>query len=180
MKKIVLYLFWMAAAQLAYGQSLSISNYRLLTAQLDSILTNDQKYRSMIDDIEAKHGPESSEMKDLWETIQKNDSINSIQVTNILDKYGWLGPDKVGDRGSAALFLVIQHADIKTQEKYLPMMRLERRESQRVIIPLRYSSAKNLARSCFTAVFFFVPTIARTSSWVFPPRVFPSGPSALK
>ena len=122
MKKIALYLC-LAGVYLANGQSLSIGNYRLLTTQLDNILTYDQKYRMMIEEIEAKHGPESPEMKALWKTIQKNDSLNLIQVTNILDKYGWLGADAVGERGNSALFFVIQHADLKAQEKYLPMMR---------------------------------------------------------
>ena len=34
-----------------------------------------------------------------------------------------MGTDKIGSQGNRTLFLVIQHADIKTQEKYLPMMR---------------------------------------------------------
>jgi hypothetical protein len=44
-------------------------------------------------------------------------------VSDILDKRGWLGEDVVGQQGNSALFLVIQHADLKTQQKYLPMMR---------------------------------------------------------
>lgn len=41
----------------------------------------------------------------------------------ILDKYGWLGANEVGNQGNTTLFLVIQHSDKVTQEKYLPMMR---------------------------------------------------------
>lgn len=51
------------------------------------------------------------------------DSVNLLKVTRILDKYGWLGPDVIGWQGGTALFLVIQHADLKVQEKYLPIMR---------------------------------------------------------
>jgi hypothetical protein len=123
MRKMFLFLFWMVGANLASGQSLAIANYSLLTAQLDSIHTKDQKYRQMINDVEAKHGYESKEMQDLWKTINKTDSANLIQVSNILEKYGWLGADAVGEQGNATIFLVIQHADLKTQEKYLPMMR---------------------------------------------------------
>jgi hypothetical protein len=54
----------------------------------------------MINDVEAKHGYESKEMKDLWKTINKNDSTNLIQVRNILEKYGWLGADAVGEQGN--------------------------------------------------------------------------------
>ena len=50
-------------------------------------------------------------------------SSNQVVVTRILDERGWLGADIVGRTGNSTLFLVIQHADIATQEKYLPMMR---------------------------------------------------------
>ncbi len=94
-----------------------------LVHQLDSIYVDDQKYRQMIGGIEKKFGWESPEMKDLWKIISKKDSIDLIQVTKILDQYGWLGPDVIGGQGNVTLFLVIQHSDQKTQEKYLPMMR---------------------------------------------------------
>ncbi len=41
----------------------------------------------------------------------------------IIDRYGWLGTDVIGVQGNATIFLVIQHADIAIQEKYIPMMR---------------------------------------------------------
>jgi hypothetical protein len=59
----------------------------------------------------------------LAKTIHQYDSVNAVKVAFILDRYGWLGPDVVGEQGSSGLFLVIQHADLLTQEKYLPMMR---------------------------------------------------------
>jgi hypothetical protein len=51
------------------------------------------------------------------------DSVNTIKITNILEAYGWLGPDQVGRRGALTIFLVIQHAPFEVQKKYLPMMR---------------------------------------------------------
>lgn len=51
------------------------------------------------------------------------DSINLIKVSEILDKNGWVGADKIGGQANQTLFLVIQHADLETQQKYLPMMR---------------------------------------------------------
>ena len=71
----------------------------------------------------AKHGPDSEEAKAQGRLTYQTDSINVIKVTRILDEYGWLGPEVVGNRGSNALFLVIQHAEIETQEKYLPMLK---------------------------------------------------------
>jgi hypothetical protein len=94
-----------------------------LAHKLDSIYVEDQKYRKMIDEYRDKYGNNSKEMKDLWKIIQEKDSFNLIEVSAILDKYGWLGPMVVGGTGNNTLFLVIQHSDLKTQEKYLPMMK---------------------------------------------------------
>lgn len=96
---------------------------RPLVAILDTIYTEDQKYRKQIDEIEKKYGWESKEMKDHWKIINEKDSVNLIKVKAILDEYGWLGADVIGRQGNSTLFLVIQHSDLATQEKYLPMMR---------------------------------------------------------
>lgn len=94
-----------------------------LVAILDSIYTEDQQYRQQLDDIETKYGVDSKEMKEHWKIISEKDSINLIKVKAILDQYGWVGADVVGSQGNSTLFLVIQHSDQATQEKYLPMMR---------------------------------------------------------
>jgi len=53
--------------------------------------------------------------------MQWQDSLNLARVTYIIDSAGWLGPDVVAGSGRA-LWTVIQHADLVTQEKYLPVM----------------------------------------------------------
>lgn len=94
-----------------------------LAALLDSIHNEDQALRIKIDEVEQKFGRDSDEMKAHWRKIQEKDSTNLLAITKILDERGWLGPDIVGATGSSTLFLVIQHADLPVQEKYLPMMR---------------------------------------------------------
>jgi hypothetical protein len=124
MKKIVFVVWCITAMSSAIGQSIPKENlHKNLTGQLESIYSEDQKYREIISSVEAKYGMESKEMKDLWKTINKKDSANLIEIKRILDTHGWLGEDVVGERGNSTLFLVIQHSDQKTQEKYLPMMR---------------------------------------------------------
>lgn len=94
-----------------------------LVAILDTIYQEDQKYREQVEEIEKEYGWESDEMTAHWKIINEKDSINLIKVEKILDDRGWLGGDVIGDQGNSTLFLVIQHADLETQEKYLPMMR---------------------------------------------------------
>jgi len=94
-----------------------------LVAQLDSIFQLDQTYRQQLREIESQYGRESDEIKAHWELIHETDSINLIAIKKILDERGWLGPNIVGNQGNSTLFLVIQHSDPETQQKYLPMMR---------------------------------------------------------
>jgi hypothetical protein len=94
-----------------------------LVAELDSIYIDDQKGRLETSEIEKKFGWKSKEMLDHWKVILEKDKTNLIKVKAIIDKYGWLGPDVIGTQGNSTLFLVIQHADQTTQEKYLPIMR---------------------------------------------------------
>ena len=96
---------------------------RPLMARLGAIYTEDQKYRQQLDDIEAEHGRDSKEIKEHWKIINEKDSLNLIEISQILDERGWLGENVVGYQGNSTLFLVIQHADTETQIKYLPMMR---------------------------------------------------------
>jgi len=102
--------------------TVAISN-NLLAAKLDTILNDDQKYRNKFEDVEKTLGPTSVELDILRKQISLQDSINLEKVKLILDKYGWLGQDEVGANGNLALFLVIQHAGLTTQLKYLPLLR---------------------------------------------------------
>lgn len=99
-------------------------NYnKTLVKELEDIFEKDQQPRKDLKNIESKYGTGSDELKAHWKMISQYDSTNLNRIIAILDQYGWLGPDVVSEQGNSTLFLVIQHADIKTQEKYLPMMR---------------------------------------------------------
>lgn len=107
----------------ANKERMEVNLDRPLARQLDSILDLDQRYRERSDEVEQAYGRDSKEMKDLWNTMAATDSTNMLFVSKILDQRGWLGTDIVGEGGSSALFLVVQHADLAIQEKYVPMMR---------------------------------------------------------
>jgi hypothetical protein len=94
-----------------------------LAATLETVYHTHFEYRQQINSIAEKYGWESPEFKSLWDKMAINDSLNLIKVKSILDKYGWLGTDIVGEVGNETLSLVIQDSDLSTQEKYLPMMR---------------------------------------------------------
>ena len=105
---------------------------------LDSVFISDQEYRF---GMNQKTGKDSTRMleeftnhsKEITVTSEKNVKI----VSGILDKYGWLGFKDIGMRGSLAIFFVIQHADLQTQEKYFPVIQAALREKK--IAPAQYA-----------------------------------------
>lgn len=94
-----------------------------LSLELEQIYTLDQWYRVRWDSIISLHGRDSPEFRDFLRRNREQDSLNEIRVKQILDEHGWLGRENVSERAGKALFLVIQHADLPVQEKYLPLMR---------------------------------------------------------
>lgn len=90
---------------------------------LDSIHVQDQKYRAELNGISQEFGWNSKEMMEQWDKINVIDASNLRIVEEILNKHGWLSKEEIGETANSTLFLVIQHADQLTQEKYLPMMR---------------------------------------------------------
>lgn len=94
-----------------------------LQKELTNIYFEDQTFRIQVINAQKTHGRDSKVVDSLWNIIDVKDSINLIKVTKILDEKGWVGKDKIGQQANQTLFLVIQHSDLKTQQKYLPMMR---------------------------------------------------------
>lgn len=125
MKKLILIiiLFTISCKQKTTKEYKLPINFDEIRNVLDSIYIEDQKYRLEIDSMNNRFGWQSKEMKDHWNKIRKTDSSNLIKVQKILDTYGWLNANQVGKTANSTLFLVIQHSNQKTQEKYLPMMR---------------------------------------------------------
>jgi hypothetical protein len=125
-QRILITLLVILLLNIAFGQDQKTLENNLnkeLVAVLDTIQQDDQKYRVEEQELEKKYGWESKEIQDIWKIINAKDSINLIKVEKILNEYGWLGSDIVGEEGNSTLFLVIQHSNTQTQLKYLPMLR---------------------------------------------------------
>ncbi|MBO9619943.1 MAG: hypothetical protein J7539_13015 [Niabella sp.] len=101
----------------------------ILLPVLDSIYQDDQQPRLLVMSLKAK-GSDSVEFNQAVRAMKMKDSSNLVKVTGILNDYGWLGPQDVGFNGSQALFLVIQHADLQTQRRYLPMIQKAEKEGR--------------------------------------------------
>lgn len=100
------------------------ANYdKPLQLELFKIEQEDQKYRNQFPEIEKKYGYNSKERREIGKIARLQDSLNLIKIDSIIHLHGWVGPDKVGGQASQVLFLVIQHANLSDQQKYLPIMR---------------------------------------------------------
>ncbi|HMI62162.1 MAG TPA: DUF6624 domain-containing protein [Puia sp.] len=97
--------------------------YDTVALELRVIDYADQRYRLQMDDTSRKYGYNSKQVKGLFKKMAMVDSMNLRKVDSLINKYGWLGPDQVGSDGDATIFAVIQHSSLKSQEKYLPLMR---------------------------------------------------------
>lgn len=94
-----------------------------LSKVLEKIYYSDQIPRQLGISLQKEFGYSSEEVRKQDSLIRQIDSINTISVSEIIDKYGWLGTDQISDTANRTLFLVIQHADEKTQLKYLDTLK---------------------------------------------------------
>jgi hypothetical protein len=94
-----------------------------LQKEILAIYEDDQGVRRDFMKIYKEKGTGSKSVDSIGKIMIQKDSLNLIKITKILDERGWIGKDVVGAQANQTLFLVIQHADLKAQQKYLPVMR---------------------------------------------------------
>ncbi|HEY5773493.1 MAG TPA: hypothetical protein VIS75_12720, partial [Chitinophagaceae bacterium] len=104
------------------AENKKLGKYKDIKTRLEEILVLDQMYRTNYMETWQKFGNKSPEMMSLGQKMLKQDQANLKYVSEILDKYGWISYDTIGFKAHQTLFLVIQHADSTTQEKYLPLL----------------------------------------------------------
>ena len=93
-----------------------------LMEEFDNIRFEDQRYRQEMGAVEKEYGWESPQMDSLWVLQNEADSINTKRICELIDEKGYPGRSLVGDSHASTAFLVIQHADLEIQEKYLPII----------------------------------------------------------
>lgn len=96
---------------------------KALVALLDTVFVRDQTMRLRADSVLKKYGAQSDEVRNYWQQIQYQDSIDLLIIKKIIADNGWPGPGLVGVQGAKTVFLVIQHADSATHANYLPLLR---------------------------------------------------------
>jgi len=95
-----------------------------LVAELAVLRERDQGIRAEWTAIQERYGfpiPDSigGPFKERWRQV---DAEVLAEVEALVGEHGWLGKHKVGQQGAQTAFLVIQHAPLEVQERYLPML----------------------------------------------------------
>ncbi|SDZ75312.1 hypothetical protein SAMN05192529_101235 [Arachidicoccus rhizosphaerae] len=93
-----------------------------LKDSLDEIFYLDQRDRILIAPYEKKYGDTSTQMQQVWERIGRQDSINLALLQHLWNRHGWLSKSRVGS-AAVTQWVVIQHADLAVQKKYLPLLK---------------------------------------------------------
>lgn len=91
-----------------------------LKNRLDSIHLRDQMPRHAYLAALRESPHDSALLRTLLKNMQFNDSINQIEVFDILDTYGWPSSETVGN-SNFAIWEVIQHTSLEAIEKYMPL-----------------------------------------------------------
>lgn len=112
-----------AAEQSSTDRSTGRPEFAAVRTELLTIVESDQKYRVAYNELARTHPVPNAEMRTLIRNMQEADAANLPKLEALLAQHGWLGPDDVGPDASGAFFLVIQHSNLTTQKKYLPVMR---------------------------------------------------------
>lgn len=93
-----------------------------LIKEFAEIRRTDQLYRQEMRGVSDKYGWQSPQMDSLWSLQLPVDSANTARISEIIDQYGYPGTSMVGPAQASTAFLVIQHADLEVQEKYLDII----------------------------------------------------------
>lgn len=95
----------------------------VLKRKLELIGAEDQTLRLLLPEVTNKFGRDSDEYKYVWSLINRQDSICVNKLIKIINAYGWIGKSRIGAEANQAIWLVIQHAEVKVQEKHLPLLK---------------------------------------------------------
>jgi hypothetical protein len=104
------------------------TDWSRLRAPLESLFDADQNERKRVWETQlaadkAGHPWTKAEIDANWEHVKTLDADNVRTLDAFLQEHGWPPVDRVGDKAELGAFLVLQHASLAMQERYLPMLR---------------------------------------------------------
>jgi hypothetical protein len=117
--KLTLVAFFTAAIA-SIGQD---TLYSKVKQQLLAIEASTTKSTNKLKTEIQKYGSNSDAVIKLKQDIHSDDSMNLVEVKQIIQQYGWLGSNEIGNDCNLILFNTIQKADLQTQITYFPIVK---------------------------------------------------------
>lgn len=91
--------------------------------ELEAMYEADQHRRTAMMEAFRKYGPDSPEVYSLAKEQHAIDQNNLKRLEKIVAESGWPKLSIVGTKAASAAFLIVQHADLAKQQRYLPIIR---------------------------------------------------------
>lgn len=94
-----------------------------LRAELEAMYDTDQAQRLKLQDAAIRGEALTPAFIELVKAQHASDQANMKRLERIVEAGGWPKRSAVGNKASSAAFLVVQHSDLETQKRYLPMLK---------------------------------------------------------
>jgi hypothetical protein len=94
-----------------------------LRAELELLCEADQALRKVAMEVAGKYGRSSPEYQEVRTRGVAQDERHTARLVAIVEEHGWPGVGLVGEDACAGAFLVLQHADLAVQRRFLPLLR---------------------------------------------------------
>lgn len=113
------------ALQKVYGSFMTENDkFFKVAEELKIMRMNDQAVRFLLMDTQKRFGKGSSEYAKVHKYMTVLDEENTLRTKNIIEQYGWLSKEDVGDDAEEGLFLIVQHSvDSAFQSRCLEKLR---------------------------------------------------------
>ena len=102
---------------------IAIQKTESLIAVLDTIWMKEQTPIRLRDSLINIYGADSKEANVYQKEYRKNHVDNIKKIKEILNNNDWPEQTLIGDQGNITICNVLQHADQKTREYYIPIMK---------------------------------------------------------
>ena len=125
---LLLFGFWANSPLSAQDAGDGAASYKALREELIKMGNENQKHRVELAALMMKLSePDNRQvMKKFAALGQKQTAIDKKlmrRLEKIIKKYGWPTISMVGKEASEAAFLIVQHADLKYQKQYFPLLK---------------------------------------------------------
>lgn len=91
-----------------------------LDSLLQTVHDRDQAVRMEVIRLSQQTPPQADSLMAAYARMEETDAANQRIVSELLDRGGW--PEGISDESGEALWLVIDHADLAMQKRYMPLI----------------------------------------------------------